>query len=65
MIATYARLAGGELPSQNLRSYTLGIATSIGFFLGWLVSFTAPYFINPASLNWGNDILPLICMNLV
>lgn len=53
MIATYALLEGGELPSQRLRSYTLGIATSVGFAMEWLVAFTAPYFINPDSLGWG------------
>jgi MFS transporter, SP family, sugar:H+ symporter len=31
MIAPYAWLAGGELPSQRLRSYTFGLATAIGF----------------------------------
>jgi len=56
MVATYALLGGGELPSQRLRSYTLGIATSVGFAMGWLVAFTAPYFINPDSLGWGNII---------
>lgn len=30
-IATYAWLAGGEFPSQQLRSYTFGVATAIGF----------------------------------
>ncbi|GAB7354614.1 hypothetical protein MBLNU459_g5052t1 [Dothideomycetes sp. NU459] len=53
MIATYAWLSGGEIPSQRLRSYTFGLAASIGFFGAWLATFTAPYFINPAALNWG------------
>ncbi|KAH9905427.1 general substrate transporter [Xylariomycetidae sp. FL2044] len=53
MVATYAWLSGGELPSQRLRSYTFGLAAAVGFFGAWLTSFTAPYFINPASLNWG------------
>ncbi|KAJ4394501.1 hypothetical protein N0V93_003719 [Gnomoniopsis smithogilvyi] len=53
MVATYAWISGGELPSQRLRSYTFGLATSIGFFAAWLATFTAPYFINPQSLNWG------------
>jgi hypothetical protein len=53
MIATYAWLAGGEIPSQRLRSYTFGLAAAVGFFGAWLTTFTAPYFINPASLNWG------------
>ncbi|KAB5585104.1 general substrate transporter [Coniochaeta sp. 2T2.1] len=53
MISSYAWLGGGEFPSQRLRSYTFGIATAIGFFAAWLTTFTAPYFINPAELNWG------------
>ncbi|KAL2173320.1 general substrate transporter [Thermothelomyces heterothallicus CBS 202.75] len=43
----------GMLPSQRLRSYTFGLATAVGFFAAWLTTFTAPYFINPESLNWG------------
>jgi MFS transporter, SP family, sugar:H+ symporter len=53
MVATYAWLAGGEIPSQRLRSYTFGVAASIGFAGAWLATFTAPYFINPSSLGWG------------
>ncbi|KAK4641251.1 hypothetical protein QC761_610770 [Podospora bellae-mahoneyi] len=53
MISTYAWLAGGEIPSQRLRSYTFGLAAAVGFFGAWLTTFTAPYFINPASLAWG------------
>lgn len=53
MVASYAWLCGGEFPSQRLRSYTFGLATSIGFLGAWLATFTAPYFINPDSLNWG------------
>jgi hypothetical protein len=53
MIATYAWLAGGEIPTQRLRSYTFGFAAAIGFLGAWITTFTAPYFINPQSLNWG------------
>ncbi|RYP13884.1 hypothetical protein DL765_006672 [Monosporascus sp. GIB2] len=53
MIAPYAWLSGGELPSQRLRSYTFGAASAVGFLAAWLISFTAPYFINVESLNWG------------
>ena len=53
MIATYAWVSGGELPSQRLRSYTFGLAAAVGFFGAWLTTFTAPYFINPEALNWG------------
>jgi SP family sugar:H+ symporter-like MFS transporter len=52
-IAPYAWLAGGEIPSQRLRSHTFGFAASMGFLGAWLTTFTAPYFINPDSLNWG------------
>jgi len=53
MIASYSWLAGGEIPSQRLRSYTFGLSAAVGFLGAWLVTFTAPYFINPDSLNWG------------
>lgn len=55
MVATYAWLAGGEIPSQRLRSYTFGIASAVGFAGAWLATFTAPYFINPDALNWGPE----------
>lgn len=53
MISTYAWLSGGELPTQRLRSHTFGLAAAAGFCGAWLVTFTAPYFINPAAMNWG------------
>ncbi|KAF2688509.1 monosaccharide transporter-like protein [Lentithecium fluviatile CBS 122367] len=53
MISTYAWLAGGEIPTQRLRSHTFGLAAAVGFAGAWLTTFTAPYFINPASLDWG------------
>jgi MFS transporter, SP family, sugar:H+ symporter len=53
MVATYAWISGGEIPSQRLRSYTFGLAAALGFLAAWLATFTAPYFINPESLNWG------------
>lgn len=53
MVATYAWLAGGEIPCQRLRSHTFGLAAAIGFFGAWLTTFTAPYFINPDALDWG------------
>ncbi|KAI8267682.1 Major facilitator-type transporter ecdD [Colletotrichum sp. SAR11_239] len=53
MIAPYSWMVAGEAPSQRLRSYTLGVASAAGYFLAWLITFTAPYFINPSALNWG------------
>ncbi|KAF5717056.1 monosaccharide transporter [Fusarium globosum] len=53
MIAPYSWLVAGEIPSQRLRSYTFGLAAAAGFFGAWLITFTAPYFINPVALNWG------------
>ncbi|KAF2818647.1 MFS monosaccharide transporter-like protein [Ophiobolus disseminans] len=55
MIAAYAWLSGGEIPSQRLRSYTFGVAAAVGFAGAWLATFTAPYFINPEALNWGPE----------
>ncbi|KAH8904649.1 sugar porter family MFS transporter [Coniochaeta sp. PMI_546] len=46
-------LVAGELPAQNMRAYTAGLSTGSGYVFGWLTTFTAPYFINPANLNWG------------
>lgn len=63
MVATYAWLCGGEFPSQRLRSYTFGLASSVGFLGAWLATFTAPYFINPDALNWGN-LLSLVVFNI-
>ncbi len=41
-----------EIVSTRLRSWTVGSAISLGYFLAWLASFCSPYFINPENLNW-------------
>lgn len=64
MIAAYAWLSGGEIPSQRLRSYTFGVAAAVGFAGAWLATFTAPYFINPDALNWGPEYGKYIHMPL-
>lgn len=46
-------LVSGEIPAQNLRAYTAGLSSGTGFIFAWLTAFTAPYFVNPAILNWG------------
>ncbi|KAK1764519.1 MFS monosaccharide transporter-like protein [Phialemonium atrogriseum] len=51
--APYLYLVSGEIPSNRLRSLTLGIASSFGFVAAWIISFTIPYFLNPQELNWG------------
>jgi hypothetical protein len=51
--APYAWLVGGEYPNSALRGYVFGLATALNFLGNWLGTFTAPYFINPADLNWG------------
>lgn len=43
---------GGELPNNQLRPFTYGLATALNFVGNWLGTFTAPYFINPAKLGW-------------
>lgn len=53
LTAPYAWLLGGEYPNSALRSYSFGLATALNFLGNWMGTFTAPYFINPASLNWG------------
>jgi len=45
-------LLGGEYPNNHLRAYTFGLGISINGVFTWLAIFTAPYFINPASLGW-------------
>lgn len=50
--APYLYLVSGEIPSNRLRSLTLGIASSLGFVAAWIISFTIPYFLNPQELNW-------------
>jgi SP family sugar:H+ symporter-like MFS transporter len=42
-----------EIPSQRLRSQTVGIANGLNFVFGWLCAFCSPYFLNPTALNWG------------
>lgn len=42
-----------EVPSQRLRSQTVGIAGGLNFIFGWFVAFFTPYFINPDALDWG------------
>lgn len=49
----YVYLVAGELPAQNLRAYTMGLASATSFAFAWLCSFTTPYYINPKELNWG------------
>lgn len=49
----YTFLTAGELPAQNLRGYTMGLSVGVSFIAAWLCTFTAPYFINPAEMNWG------------
>ena len=44
---------GTEIPSQRLRSQTVGTGSGLNFIVGWFVSFFTPYFINPDQLNWG------------
>ncbi|KAJ5817053.1 hypothetical protein N7447_009286 [Penicillium robsamsonii] len=48
-------MVSGEIPAQNLRACTAGLSIGIGFIFAWLTAFTAPYFINPAELNWGGN----------
>ncbi|KIV79373.1 hypothetical protein PV11_06936 [Exophiala sideris] len=52
-VSPYSAQVAGEIPSQPLRAYTMAFSWSVSFFFGWLLTFTAPYFINPTALNWG------------
>jgi sugar porter (SP) family MFS transporter len=51
-IAPYLYLCAGEIPTQRLRGYTLGLAIGVSFAWNWVASYTAPYFLNPLELNW-------------
>lgn len=42
-----------EIPSQKLRSQTVGLAQGVNFVFAWLLTYCTPYFINPEALNWG------------
>ncbi len=42
-----------EIPSQRLRSQTVGTGSGVNFIVNWFVSFFTPYFINPDKLGWG------------
>lgn len=42
-----------EVPSQRLRSQTIGLAQGLNFVFAWLCAYCTPYFINPTALNWG------------
>jgi MFS transporter, SP family, sugar:H+ symporter len=48
----FAYVVGAEVPSQRLRSWTVGLGMSVGFVFGWLCIFTSPYFINPAGSSY-------------
>jgi hypothetical protein len=52
-ISPYAWTVGAELTTQRLRSYTIGLGSALNFVLAWVITFSAPYFINLANLNWG------------
>ena len=52
-ISPYAWTIGAELTTQRLRSYTIGLGSALNFVLAWAITFSAPYFINLANLNWG------------
>jgi sugar porter (SP) family MFS transporter len=55
-IGPIAWVAAGEIPSNRLRSMTLGLAMAITFLFAWLTTFTLPYFFNPQHLGWGPKI---------
>ena len=51
-----------ELVSTRLRSWSVGSAISLGYFLAWLTGFCSPYFINPSNMNWvrHHHVMPCI-----
>lgn len=55
-IGPMAWVTAGEIPSNRLRSNTLGLAMGVTFLFAWLTTFTTPYFFNPQHLGWGPKI---------
>lgn len=55
-IAPYVYLCAGEIPTQRLRGYTLGLSIGVSFLWNWVASYTAPYFLNPLELNWASCV---------
>jgi hypothetical protein len=51
LLAPTAWLVGGEIPNNQLRPFTYGMATALNFVGNSLGTFTAPYLINPAKLG--------------
>lgn len=49
----FSWMVASELPNQQLRAHTVGVASCTSFFTGFLLTFTVPYFLNPTALNWG------------
>lgn len=49
----FSWMVATEVPSQRLRGHTLGFTSSVTYLMGWTITFTIPYFINPTALNWG------------
>ena len=55
-----------EIPSQRLRSQTVGLSQGVTFVASWVSSYCSPYFINPLALNWGPKYLYIWgCSNFI
>ncbi|CAK7216697.1 hypothetical protein SCUCBS95973_002894 [Sporothrix curviconia] len=53
MCVPFSWLVASEIPNQQLRAHTVGIASAVSFGLAFVLTFTVPYFLNPTALNWG------------
>lgn len=62
--AQYLYLATGEMLSNNLCGFTLGVASSLRFLGAWVISFPIPCFINPTGLNQMRVIKSTFSMTL-
>jgi len=51
-VSPFSWTIGGEIPSQRLRSITLGLSAAVGFLGAWLISFTVPLFITPGNSSY-------------
>ncbi|CAK7222031.1 hypothetical protein SBRCBS47491_004729 [Sporothrix bragantina] len=53
MSVPFSWQVASEIPNQQLRAHTVGVASAVSFGLSFVLTFTVPYFLNPTALNWG------------
>jgi hypothetical protein len=51
-IGSVSYAVANEAVSSRLRAYSMGLGTGVNYVFNWLVTFTAPYFINATSSTY-------------